>query len=136
SLTSPTPGSVINGTVTATATAAADAGVAGVQFLLDNAALGTEKTVAPYAVDWNSRGSTDLIFGVAKITVGPMTIGAGNGFTKRLGVSCPGWPGDDTGSVDRIQSAPGAAGAVFAFNGSAQYAAQMAAFKAAATPRF
>ena len=38
----------MSGTVTVTATAADDVGVAGVRFLLDGVALGAEDTTAPY----------------------------------------------------------------------------------------
>ena len=47
-------GATVSGTVTLTATAADNVGVAGVQFLVDSAALGAEDTTAPYSVSWNT----------------------------------------------------------------------------------
>ena len=53
-ITAPTGGATVSGTVTVTATASDNVGVAGVQFLLDNNALGAEDTTAPYSVSWNT----------------------------------------------------------------------------------
>ena len=55
SVTAPASGATITGNVDVTATAADNDALAGVQFLLDGAALGTEDTSAPYTVNWNSR---------------------------------------------------------------------------------
>ncbi len=52
-LTAPTTPTVA-GTVTVSATASDNVGVLGVQFLLDNVALGTEDTTSPYSVSWNT----------------------------------------------------------------------------------
>ncbi len=52
-LTAPSPGAVISGPVTLTATAADNVGVAGVQFLIDGQPVGAEVTVAPYAYSWS-----------------------------------------------------------------------------------
>ena len=54
SMTAPAGGATVSGTVTVSANAADNVGVAGVQFLLDGAALGTEDTTAPYSISWNS----------------------------------------------------------------------------------
>src|SRR5207247_2178846 len=53
-ITSPIPGATVSRTVTVTASASDDVGVAGVQFLLDGGALGAEDTTAPYAVAWDT----------------------------------------------------------------------------------
>jgi hypothetical protein len=59
-MTAPADGSTATGTaVTVSATAADNVGVAGVQFLLDGAALGTEVTTAPYSMSWNSTTATN-----------------------------------------------------------------------------
>src|SRR5437899_1049936 len=55
SVTAPASGATVSGTTTITATASDNVGVAGVQFLLDGANLGTEDTAAPYAVAWDTR---------------------------------------------------------------------------------
>jgi hypothetical protein len=55
SMTAPADGAIVTGTaVTVSATASDNVGVAGVQFLLDGAALGAEATIAPYTFAWNS----------------------------------------------------------------------------------
>jgi hypothetical protein len=55
SITSPTAGATVSGSsVTISANASDNAGVAGVQFRLDGANLGEEVTAAPYSITWNS----------------------------------------------------------------------------------
>src|SRR5439155_114487 len=55
SITVPTSGSPVSGTsVNVSATASDNTGVAGVQFTLDGANLGTELTAGPWAVQWNT----------------------------------------------------------------------------------
>ena len=56
-VTAPTAGAGVSGTVTVTADASDNVGVAGVQFKLDGANLGAEDTSAPYAVSWDTRTS-------------------------------------------------------------------------------
>jgi len=59
SLTSPGNGATVSGTTAVNATASDNVGVAGVQFLVDGAALGTEDTAAPYTVSWNTTGASN-----------------------------------------------------------------------------
>ena len=54
SVTSPSGGATVFGTVTVTANASDNMTVAGVQFFLDGAALGAEDTAAPYSATWNT----------------------------------------------------------------------------------
>ena len=54
SLTAPTAGVTVSGVVNATANAADDVGVAGVQFQVDGVNVGAEDKVAPYAASWDS----------------------------------------------------------------------------------
>ena len=54
SVTAPANGATVTGTVTVSATASDNVGVAGVQFLLDGVNLGAEDTSSPYAVSWNT----------------------------------------------------------------------------------
>ena len=55
SMTAPADASTVSGSaVTVSATAGDNVGVAGVQFLLDGAAVGAEVTTAPYSMTWNS----------------------------------------------------------------------------------
>jgi hypothetical protein len=53
-ITSPAAGSTVAATVTITAGASDNAGVSGVQFLLDGSPLGAEDTSNPYSVSWNT----------------------------------------------------------------------------------
>ena len=54
SLTAPANAATVSGTVTLTATAADNVGVAGVQFLVNNAPFSAEVTEAPYSVTWDT----------------------------------------------------------------------------------
>jgi len=53
-LTAPLTGTTVSGTVTVSASATDNVGVAGVQFKLDGTNLGAEVTGPPYAVTWNT----------------------------------------------------------------------------------
>jgi hypothetical protein len=53
-LTAPDAASAVSGTVAVSAGASDNMGVAGVQFRLDGASLGTEDTAAPYTISWNT----------------------------------------------------------------------------------
>jgi hypothetical protein len=59
SLSAPTAGATVIGTVTVSANASDNLGVAGVQFLLDGVNLGAEDTVAPYTVSWNTTSASN-----------------------------------------------------------------------------
>src|SRR5437867_2889565 len=63
-MTSPASGATVNGTISVTANASDNVGVAGVQFQFDGANLGAEDTTAPYSVSWDtttaSNGSHSL----------------------------------------------------------------------------
>src|SRR6266850_6648920 len=54
SITSPADGATVAGTVSVTASASDNVGVAGVQFLLNNTNLGNEVTSYPYTFQWNT----------------------------------------------------------------------------------
>jgi YD repeat-containing protein len=57
SITSPAGGQTVQGTVTVSASASDNVGVAGVQFRLDGADLGAEDSAAPYSASWNTTGA-------------------------------------------------------------------------------
>src|SRR5437899_1048374 len=67
SVTAPASGATVSGTTTITATASDNVGVAGVQFLLDGANLGTEDTAAPYAVAWDTRTANNAAHRLAAV---------------------------------------------------------------------
>lgn len=57
-MTAPMSGSTVNGTVTVSATASDNVGVAEVDFLLDGVSIGVD-TTAPYSVTWDSRTTSN-----------------------------------------------------------------------------
>ena len=59
SVTAPSAGASVSGSVSVTADAADDVGVSGVQFKLDGANLGAEDTSAPFAVSWDSTAAAN-----------------------------------------------------------------------------
>ncbi len=78
-ISSPGGGATLTGTVTVTATASDDVGVAGVQFTLDGANLGVEDTTAPYSVTWNTAATTNgthTLTAVARDAAGNTTTSA------------------------------------------------------------
>jgi len=71
-ITSPANGATVSGTQTISANAADAQGVAGVQFKVDGANFGSEDTVAPYSVDWDTASVADgghIITATARNTV-------------------------------------------------------------------
>src|SRR5207245_2864741 len=76
SITSPVGGASVSGTVTVTATASDNVGVAGVQLKLDGANLGAEVTTSPYSVSWNTlttTNATHTLTAVARDAAGNVT---------------------------------------------------------------
>src|SRR5439155_23760285 len=54
SITAPAAGATVSNTVTVSATASDNVGVAGVQFKLDGATLGAEDSTSPYSASWDT----------------------------------------------------------------------------------
>lgn len=65
SMTAPGAGATVAAIVTVSATATDAGGVAGVQFLLNGVALGTEDTAAPYSILWNTAGASNGVHTLA-----------------------------------------------------------------------
>ncbi len=87
-LTAPDSGATVSGAVAVSAGAADNVAVAGVQFLLDGAALGAEDTTAPYAASWNTAASADgahLLAAVARDASGNKTASAALTVTVKNG---------------------------------------------------
>src|SRR5206468_2256269 len=59
SITAPSAGSTVAGTITVSANATDNGTVAGVQFKLDGVNLGAEDTAAPYSVPWDTTTATN-----------------------------------------------------------------------------
>ena len=66
SMSAPADGATVSGTVGVTAAVADNVGVAGVQYLLDNANLGTEGLTPPFTLQWNTTATA----------IGPHTLAA------------------------------------------------------------
>jgi len=76
SVTSPTAGATVSGTISVTASASNSAGIAGVQFQLDGVNVGTEVATSPYSFSWNTTTSTDgthALAAVARDMLGNLT---------------------------------------------------------------
>src|SRR6266853_859883 len=145
-ITSPASGATVSGTISVTADASSNVGVAGVQFKLDGANLGAEATAAPYSTPpystlWNtttaSNGSHTLT-AVARDTAGnqttssPVTVTVSNAPPPPTGVTryeetdpsvsyTAGWTQGDTsrtwsGGTAAFSTTPGAQ-ATFTFTG-------------------
>lgn len=75
-ITVPANGEAVSGTITITATATDDQGVAGVQFRVDGADLRVEDTTPPYNVSWDTRSlpnGTHILTAVARDVAGNQT---------------------------------------------------------------
>src|SRR5712692_4092629 len=57
-ITSPASGATVSGTISVTADASDNVGVAGVQFFLDDV-LGADDTTAPYSVPWDTASASN-----------------------------------------------------------------------------
>ena len=80
SIAAPSGGATVTGTVSITASASDDEGVAGVQFRLDGTNIGSEDTTAPYSVAWDTRtatGGAHALTAVARDTSGNTQVSAG-----------------------------------------------------------
>src|SRR5205823_3201189 len=91
-LTAPAAGATVSGSVTVSASASDNVGVAGVQFLLDGANLGAEDTAAPYSVSWNTAGAangTHTLSARARDAAGNTTVSAARTVTVSNVVTDP-----------------------------------------------
>src|SRR5467141_2564814 len=78
SITSPASGATVSGTITVTASASDNVGVAGVQFQLDGV-NGVEVTAAPYSISWNTTTASNAshtLTAVARDAAGNRTTSA------------------------------------------------------------
>jgi hypothetical protein len=76
-ITSPASGSTVAGTITVSATASDDVGVASVQFRLDGVDLGAPDTVAPFSISWDTTSATNAshsLTAMARDTAGNASI--------------------------------------------------------------
>ena len=90
SITSPTAGAGVSGTVNVVASASDDVAVVGVQFKVDGANVGAEDVVPPFAIAWNTSGLSNgnhTLVAVARDTAGnvatsaPVVVSVGSGNT-------------------------------------------------------
>lgn len=76
----PSSGATVSGTITLSATATDNVGIAGVQFKLDGTNLGTEVLAAPYALPWTTTtvpNGTHTLTAVARDAAGNIATSAG-----------------------------------------------------------
>jgi hypothetical protein len=77
SFTSPLSGATVSGTITVSANASDNVGVAGVQFQLDGLNLGTEVKTPPYTIQWDTRSASNgshILRAVARDAAGSSTV--------------------------------------------------------------
>jgi len=80
SMTAPSTGATVSGTITVSADATDNVGVVGVQFKLDGVNLGAEVTIAPYTLSWNTATASNglhTLTAVARDAAGNSTASAG-----------------------------------------------------------
>jgi hypothetical protein len=80
SVTSPSAGAAVRGSITVSASASDNVGVVGVQFRLDGANLGAEDTTGPYGVSWNTTtaaGGAHTLTAVARDAAGNTATSSG-----------------------------------------------------------
>ncbi len=76
SITAPLNGLTVSGSITITATAADNVGVAGVQFKVDGNSFGLERTIAPYSIIWDTTAVSNaqhILTAVARDAAGNQT---------------------------------------------------------------
>ncbi len=126
SISAPTNGSTVTGTVIVSANASDDVSVSGVQFKLDGNNLSSEDTTAPYSVSWNTTSATDgthTLSAVARDAAGHTTTSASISVTVNnspfsVVVTAPSANATVTGSVTVSATASGAAGVQFQLDGN------------------
>jgi hypothetical protein len=94
SMTSPADRATVSGTVSLSATASDDVAVAGVQFLVDGAAYGTEDTSSPYSTAWistDTNNGSHSIAARARDAAGNVT--TSTPFTVTVNNQAPAGPG-------------------------------------------
>ncbi|HWW94567.1 MAG TPA: Ig-like domain-containing protein [Vicinamibacteria bacterium] len=111
SLTAPSTGQTVSGSVTVSATASDVVGVAGVQFKLDGANLGAEVTASPYSIPWATTGSTNgshTLTAVARDTANntatssPVTVTASNIPSSTLSINDVSVTEPNTGTANAV----------------------------------
>jgi hypothetical protein len=89
-ITVPISGSTVTGTIDVTASATDNIAIVGVQFRLDGANLGAERTVPPYTVPWNTTTASNgphVLTVVARDAAGNVTTSPGTAVTVANGSS-------------------------------------------------
>jgi len=109
SITSPSSGSTVSGTVTVSATASDNIGVAGVQFRVDGINIGSKDTTSPYSISWNTTSYTNgnhILTAMAQDTSNNTTTSAAVTVNVNNVVPCtPSWQcGDWTSCLTGSQS--------------------------------
>ena len=139
-ITTPGDQTTVSGTTTIAATASDDVGVAGVQFEIDGAPFGAERTGTPYSIAWNTAttsNATHTVTAIARDAAGnrssstvtvtvfnnspaPPGLVAAYGFNEGTGVQTTDASGQgNTGTLSNATWAPaGKFGSALSFNGT------------------
>lgn len=92
SITAPSSGATVSGTVTLSASASDNIGIAGVQFKVNGSNAGAEDTTAPYTISWNStavENGSYAITAVARDAAGNTSTSAPVNVNVSNGGTCP-----------------------------------------------
>jgi hypothetical protein len=133
-LTAPSSGATVSGSVTVSASAADNVGVASVQFTLDGANLGAADTSAPYQVTWSTAGvanGSHVLGAVARDAAGNATTASSLSVTvsnqttdttrPTVSMTAPGWGATVNGDVTVVAAASdnvGVVGVQFTLDGA------------------
>ena len=141
-ITSPNEGATVTGNVSVGANASDDVGVAGVQFLLNGANLGTEDTTSPYSVGWNTQtvangvytlsarardgagnqATSTLVSVTVSNTVNPVGLVAAYGFEEGFGPQAMDVTGNgNNGAISEAVRVPGRSGGALQYDGINDY---------------
>jgi len=105
SVSSPSGGAIVSGTVAVSAAASDNVGVVGVQFKLDGVTLGAEDTAAPFSATWNTTSITNgshVLTAVARDAAGntntstSVSVSVANA-TAPAALAAGGWPNEPAG---------------------------------------
>jgi hypothetical protein len=109
SVTSPSNGATVSGTITLAASASDNVGVVGVQFFVDGAPRGAEDTSAPYSVNWDT---TTAANGVHSITARARDAAGNSRTSSAVSVTVSNGPPPDTTRPSVTLTSPAAGATV------------------------
>ena len=106
-ITQPTDGTTVVGTVTVSADASDNVAVSGVQFQLNGTNLGAEDTIAPYSIDWDSTSVTN---GIYQLTATAQDAAGNSGVSTAVSITVDNVPDTTPPTVSSTSPADSATG--------------------------